>query len=184
MSKTELYIVKKDGELELYKEFGNSHRGASILWSNLSKKYLNVSWITLANKEMKKLWNLDRDSNVPRALRILLISTFDHFLIKKENLPQFIDACEEVYKKNYFDDLGHFEDYPEVMREIMELDDVIAITWNQTSVCCDTWYAYDVCKHCDNGTIQRDYNIFVDKNHEFLFEYLKEIEKGVEIKYE
>lgn len=176
MSRTELYIVKKDGTLELYKEFGNSHRGASLLWDNLMKKYLNSSYgrMMMNDKEMEKLWRLDRDPKVSREEKILLISTFDHMLIKKENLKQFIDACEEVYKN--FEELGHFNTYPEVMKEIMKLEDVIAIGWNQTSVCCDVWDVYETCTHCDDGTIRRDYNIFKDNKHEFLFEYLKEIE--------
>lgn len=177
MSRTELYIVKNTGELELYKEFGNSHRGASLLWSNLCKKYLDSPYghILLSKEGLDKLWRLDRDPKVPKELRILHISTFDHFLIRKENLQQFIDACEEVYKKDYFEDLGHFRDYPEVFRGIMKLENIMAIAWNQTTVCTDVWCVYDACKHCDNGTIQRDYNILKDKEHQFLFEYLEEI---------
>ena len=179
MSRTELYIVKNTGDLELYKEFGNSHRGASLLWNNLTKKYINTSysWISMKKKEMERLWRLDQDPRVSREEKVIFISTFDHFLIKKENLHLFIEACEEVYKKNYFEDIGHFKNYPEVMREIMKLEDVIAIAWNQTSVCSDVWYVYDVCTHCDDGTIQRDYNILKDKNHQFLFEYLESIKQ-------
>lgn len=175
MSRTELYIVKNTGELELYKEFGNSHRGASLLWQNLGDKYLDgLKWYN--EKQMGMLWKLDRDPRVSREEKILLISTYDHELIKKENLEQFVDACEKVY----FHDNGHFKEYPEVMKEIMKLKDVIAIGWNQTSVNCGVWDVYDDCKHCDTGTIQRDYNVLKDKDHQFLFEYLESITQKIE----
>lgn len=170
MSRTELYIVKNTGELELYKEFGNSHRGASLLWHNLGKKYLGgLKWHN--KKEMEKLWRLDQDPRISREEKILLISTFDHFLIKKENLPKLIEACEKVY----FEDIGHFKDYPEVMKEIMKLEDIIAIAWNQTSVSSGVWDVYEMCPTCEHDTLHRDYNILKDKDHQFLFEYLEEI---------
>lgn len=183
MSRTELYIVKKEGNLELFKEFGNSHRGAALLWSNLCEKYFNnrTGWLSAdlskSDKMRGKLWKLDHDPRVPRELRILLISTFDHMLIRKENFEKFIIACEEVYQKDYLEEMGHFKIYPTILLEILNYVDCIGIGWNQTSVCSDVWYVYDTCKYCVDGTIQRDYNIFKDNDHNFLFEYLEEIEK-------
>ncbi len=180
MSRTELYIVKKEGNLELFKEFGNSHRGAALLWDNLAKKYFNTSYGRMMwdDKEMEKIWRLDQDPKVPKELKILLISTFDHMLIKKENFEKFIIACEEVYQQDYLEEMGHFKKYPSVLLEILKYIDCIGIGWNRTSVCSGVWDEYDSCKHCDNGTIRRDYNIFKDKDHKFLFEYLEGIEKS------
>lgn len=179
MSRTELYIVKKDGSLELYKEFGNSHRGASLLWSNLWKLFYPEFHFPHFNddKNIELLWNLDQNSEVPRVLNILHVSTFDHMLIRKEKLSEFIEAIENVIQAKYFNDNGHFRDYPEVMKEIMKLEDVIAIGWNQTSVCCGVWDVYEECPTCGESSIQRGYNVLKDKDHQFLFEYLDEIEK-------
>lgn len=178
MSRTELYIVKEDGELFIYKEFSNSHRGAALLWDNLIKKYLNSSYgkLMFSDKEMDKLWRLDRDLNIPRELRVLLISTFDKMLIKKENLPLFIEAINKTINKKHFEETGHFKDYPEAMNEILKMKDVVAIAWNQTSICSGVWNKYDKCPHCKHYTIERSYNIYKDKEHDFLFEYLNEIE--------
>ena len=85
MSRTELYIIDKKGNIVFFEEFGNSHRGAALLWSNLCKRYLDDEYYWL-NKESDKLWQLDADKRIPRELRILLVSTYDHMIIKKENL--------------------------------------------------------------------------------------------------
>ena len=116
MSQTELYIIKKDGSLEFYKGFGNSHRGASLLWHNLGKKYLSISnyHILFSKKEEEKLWRLDREPSVPIELRILHISTFDRMMIKIENLHRFIEAIKKVHDAKYFEDMGHFDSYPEL----------------------------------------------------------------------
>ena len=178
MSQTELYIIKKDGSLKYYKGFGNSHRGASLLWSNLCKKYLTNSYgiMMFNDNELEKLWKLDRDPKVPEELRILHISTFDRMMIRKENLQKFIEAIKKVQDNNYFEDLGHFDAYPEVFEEIEEITpDIIGIAWNQTSVNSGYWDIYEKCPHCKEETIRRDYNIFKDQKHDFLFEYLYEI---------
>lgn len=179
MSQTELYIVKKNGDLEFFKGFGNSHRGASLLWSNLWKKYYPELRKPLFNddKNIEKLWRLDRNPDVPRELKILHISTFDRMMIKKENLEQFIEAMENVYQNEYLEDMGHFETYPEILKDINAMENVIAIAWNQTSINSGYWDMYEECPTCGEYSIERSYNIFKDKKHQFLFEYLNEIEQ-------
>lgn len=184
MSRTELYVVKKDGELYLHKEFSNSHRGALMLWDNLAEKYLNRKFASLLfNKDVKPVWKLDRDLNVPEDLRILLMSTYDWFMIRRENLPLFVTSIRNVLEGKYFKDMGHFEYYPEVLEEIYKMDDVVAIAWNQTSVVCDMWNIYEECPTCGECNQQRGYNIYKDNKHTFLYEYLTFINQELEKKF-
>ena len=172
MSRTELYMIDKKGNLALFDEFGNSHRGAALLWSNLCDKYLHDESYWLLSENKDKLWRLDVDKRVPRELRILFISTFDHMIIKKENLHLFIDAIEKCLKERHFDDFGHFESYPDSLRDVLSLN-VLGIAWNQTSVNSGVWDVYESCPTCNHDTIQRGYNILKDTDHQFLFEYME-----------
>ena len=180
MSQTELYIIRMNGDLEFFRGFGNSHRGASLFWHNLSDKYLNIPYAKIMStnnkKELEKLWRLDRDPNIPREIRILHISTFDRMMIKKENLQQFINAIKRVIEIWYIEDLGHFTKYPSVFLEILDYVDCIGIAWNQTSVNHGYWDMYEECPTCGEHSIERSYNIFKDNKHQFLFEYLEGIE--------
>lgn len=179
MSRTELYIIGKDGDIEIYKGYGNSYRGAILLWHNLWRKYYAKLCYPHFNddKNIEKLWRVDINLEVPRELRILLASTFDKMMIKIDNLPKYIDAIESVLTKKYFEDNGHFKNYPKDLREILKNKNIIAICWNQTSINNGVWIKYDQCPTCREYSIERSYNIFKDKKHQFLFEYLEWMER-------
>lgn len=164
MSRTELYIIKKDGYLELYEVLENSYRGAFLFWYNLwnwkHKTKEDYSYI-YNNKKQERLWEFERDSNIPIELRILFISTFDKFIIKKDNFKKYIDAINKVLEEEYFEDNGHFEEYSNVLEKLIKRKDILGVCWNQTDTNSDSWF--------------KNYNILNDKQHRFVFNYLNEI---------
>lgn len=178
MSRTQLFIIQENGDLKLYEEFGNSFRGASLFWHNLwNWKNNTKSDHSYCHDEKKQemLWRLDEDPDIPRELRIILISTFDRHMIKRENLSKYINAIEKVLNKGYFEDNGHFETYPKVLENLVERKDILGIAWNQTDTYDGYWNIYEECPTCHHHTIKRIYNIFRDKKHQFVFEYLEQL---------
>ena len=80
-----------------------------------------------------EIWKLADDPNVPYHDRIVLASTFDNILVKKEDLPKLIE---------FFKGFGGETSLPEqaeILQKAYDDPDVIAVGFNQTSVNADTW---------------------------------------------
>lgn len=167
MSTVEVYAFNTKGDAFLYGEVGNAWAGAMAIWSILENKYLpqyvpvfakNMPWyhkdvspeiiqkklgylpsrlfvsVYDVNKDPKKeIWNLGQDENVLLADRITLYTTYDSALVKKENLQRVIDAFLN------FEGITNLEGQATILRHALKDPNVIAIGWNQNSVCADNW---------------------------------------------
>lgn len=166
MSCTEMYVVDSDGDVILHKEFSNSHRGAMMVWRQIAENMgFNVDFPFLVGDGIQKVWNIWKDNTAPLSHRIVMASTFDNVMVKRENLPNLIEAIEE-YSKAF--DPGHLLSQAATLRELTNDDQVAAICWNQTSVNCNPWMD-------DEG---EPYNINSGLRHWFLFDALNGELKG------
>ena len=168
MSYTEMYKVDRDGNVHHAAEFHNSHRGAWLVWKQMCERYLHKDAVMLimepGNGGMQEVWDLWKAPRVLRQHRIVMASTFDRVMVRRDNLLRLIEAIEE-YAKDF--DPGTLLAQARKLQELVQDDDVIAVCWNQTSVNCNPWWVYDGDDELDEG---RSYNVNADENHWFLFE--------------
>lgn len=189
MSCTEIVCFKKNGEAEGYTDIKNSWRGAMAIWNILEKKYLpqyRPSYVPnyipnsmlesychykpsrcvdLMNRDaMKEIWNLFNEANVNEIDKIVLGTTFDKVIVKKENFPKIIDAF------NKFEGKTSLKEQAKVLEEMLKDDEIIAVAWNQTSVNENQW----TCHEFDEKNEEYiPYNYLKDNKHYELFDELK-----------
>jgi hypothetical protein len=178
MSYTEIYKFKKDGNTEFLNETQNAYRGAMAVWNIMDKKYLppyvpkhkiiiDIEYyyrsFEMGGKALGEVWGLFDNGAVSRVDRIVLGSTFDNAIVKKENLEELIKAFRE------FEGETSLKEQADIIEDAFKNDDdLIAIGWNQTSVNGDAWIEY-----YDENDEAVMYNILSMNKHFDVFEDLK-----------
>lgn len=176
MSFTEIYAFDKAGNASLYGETRNAWRGAMAVWKTIEDKYLPpyrlhgttisrtvVGGLGKDNPAMQ-IWELADSLKLPIDERIVLHTTFDRCLVKKEHLRHVIDAF------NRFEGDTSLPLQAQILAKAEKDPDIIAIGWNQTSVMADTWSnagGYD-----DEKDEPIPYNCLTGTDHYWLFEQL------------
>lgn len=115
---------------------------------------------------MQEVWDLADNQSVPEHERIVLFTTFDRCLVKREDIPKVLEAFRK------FEGETNLPEQANIIEKLMDDENCIAIGWNQTSVNVDTWEnagGYDEEK---DETIP--YNCLTGDNHFWLFDELKE----------
>ena len=98
---------------------------------------------------------------VPEKERIVLGTTFDKVLVKREHIPTVIEAF-----RSFCGDTT-LPEQADLLEKIMQDPDVIAVGWNQTSVNADNWTEY----YFDGETMEyKPYNCLTGADHEWLLE--------------
>lgn len=152
MSYVEIFKFDKEGNSESYANIKNAYRGAMAVWNFLGEKYCGHKASIFDLEPMKEIWNLVDDEKVSLDERIVLFTTLDKCLIKKDDIPRVVKAFRNFYGDS---SLGEQAD---VLEEIYKEEDCIAVGWHQNSVSCEMWF---------------DYNCLNDEEHYFLFDELK-----------
>lgn len=185
MSCTEIYTFNQKGKPSLYAEIRNAHRGAMAIWAYMEEKYLppympdwargtvlsfKPSRCTADAHIFQEITDLHENPKVSETDKIVLKTTFDMLVVKKEDLPKVINAFIIFGAKT------SLPEQAEILEKIMQDSSIIAVGWNQTSVCCDTWMnfgGYDKQKNCEIP-----YNLLTMTKHWFLFDNEKCGEKN------
>lgn len=162
MSTTEIYAVDKEGNVKFYGEANNSWKGATFVWNELNDKYnLNDGMFF----GFKKVWGNFGTALYTPLENIILGTTFDGVLVKKENIKELIESFEN-YHKQYPD--TNFNEQANILKQILE-EDLEGVAWCQTSVANDAWdFDYDE----ENEEII-PYNINKGDKHWYLFDDIK-----------
>lgn len=161
MSFTEIYAVTKKGNPIFIGEAKNSNLGAMWIWVNLFNKYIKNNDKKYFNNHFNEIWNLIQNKNLFIYEKIVLVSTFDQFILLKEELDLFLKCLNRFNKSS----LINSEDILNpnlVEQEIILLNHkkynkYIGFIWNQT---------------CVNGDKKQAYNIEGDKNYYSIQNYL------------
>lgn len=175
MSYTEIYAFDKEGNAHLYGKIQNAWRGAMAVWRTMEERYLppyqmhgiktsrTLGGIFGGKNPAMEIWKLADSLKVPIDERIVLHTTFDKCLVKKEHLHCVIDAF------NRFDGDTSLQLQAQILEQMEKDPDIIAVGWNQTSVIADTWsnYRYD-----DVIDAPMPYNCLTGQDHYWLFEQL------------
>lgn len=181
MSCTEINIFDNSGESVDTFEVKNAFRGAMAIWGILEKKYLPEyvpDWAKvlsdegrrnifkdgisrIVNGDMQDVWNLQNDNRLSRHEKIVLLSTFDNVLVKKENFNELIEAFEQ------FEGETSLKEQSEIIKNLG--DNITAIGWNQTSVCHNKWNGFII--ESDDEDILIKYNYHKDTDHWWMFDH-------------
>ncbi|ENR6356160.1 hypothetical protein ACEWL8_001976 [Listeria monocytogenes] len=160
MSSTNIHVVRANGDVEIYAEVKNSFAGAMHVWNSLNAKYdFRDNLFT----EFKKTFSSFNKGVYEDFENVVLGSTFDNVIVKKEDIQLLITAYEKYIDEFDGSNLGL---QIEIFRQIENEADAIGIAWCQTSVCDDLWdFGYD-----EEKDELIPYNIYKGDNHWFLFD--------------
>ena len=168
MSCTEIIKFDKKGESSLVGEVENGIRESFAVWNYLSHKYLGRQFSIFGKpSEQEEVWSLFEDDRLSEDEKIILGTTFDYVLIKKEDIPRVIDAFSTLDEKEVGRVVKEWRENPigislpeqiEILKNLLSDEDCIAIGWHQNSVSCNMWY---------------DYNCIVGDEHWYLFDGLE-----------
>lgn len=158
MSYTEIFKFDKNGSSESVADIENSYRGCIAVWNCLGEKYLGVGASIFDLSVMKRIWNLMDDKRVSFDERVVMATTLDKCLVKKEDFSKVITAFRN------FGGETSLSEQAEVLEELLEDDDCIAVGWHQNSISCEMWF---------------DYNCLEQNEHWWLFDELKTEESEV-----
>lgn len=102
------------------------------------KKYLDLEYFNVHSDcvEQQKLWELFEDERLTMNERIILGSTYDYVLVKKEDIPLVIDAFKSFENEsNLLEETG-------ILSSLLNDKTCVAIGW-QSSI-TDMWDNYDI----------------------------------------
>ena len=190
MSYTEIYGFGKDGNAGGLEDVKNAWRGAMAIWGILEDKYLEPlprpmwmseedykergysrtcqppSFSDNAPNPLKPVWDLWNDEKVSRTDKIVLGTTFDRAIVMRANIEETAKAFEE------FEGETSLKEQAKILHEALEDEDNIAIGWNQTSVCGDTWSNYNYDEEKEESI---PYNLYKQTDHFDMFEELNQM---------
>ena len=189
MSYTEIYAFNQAGNAYLYGEVKNAWAGAVAVWRILEERYLppyipkwvketswyhpDLSFAEISSHlgyaptrlspycDQSEIWNLGQNSDVAIEDRIVLYTTYDKPLVKKEDLPKVIDAFRR------FDGQTNLSAQADILEKAYNDPDVIAIGWNQTSISADHWGNYGGYDEVNDCSIP--YNCLTGTDHFWIF---------------
>lgn len=144
MSYTEIFKFDKQGNSESIEEVHNSWRGSPAIWEFMGNKYCGHGASMFDIEKMREIWNLVDNSSVPTTERIVLFTTLDKCLVKKENLEKVIGAFRE------FEGNTSLSEQADILEELLSDDNCIAIGWHQNSISCEQWFDYNCLDNTDH----------------------------------
>lgn len=185
MSYTEIFGFDPEGNAHFEAEVKNAFRGGMAVWRIMELRHLpplppkygmechRYSMPPLGkDNPMKEVWDLADNLDIPVDQRIVLFTTFDNCLVKKQDLPRVIAAMRAFEGEDHRGETNLGEQ-ADILEQIAADPEVIAVGWNQTSVNADTWSnrgGYDDVK--DEPI---PYNCLTGDTHYWLFDELKEV---------
>lgn len=173
MSYTEIYKFTREGEACWVSDIRNAWRGAMAVWRIMEERHLPpkyvygrlLSRLVEGQKAAMEVWQLYQNKKVPEHERIVMLSTMDKCLVKKENLPRLIEAFRK------FEGDTSLPEQADILEQLLTDDDCIAVAWNQTSVAASVWDRYD-----EETDEMVPYNCLTQNDHFWLFDDLDEEE--------
>jgi hypothetical protein len=187
MSCTEIVCFKQDGNAQEFSDVENAWLGAMAVWHTIEEKYLPIyrpsfvpddiplheieAWLghkpsrTAGSynepKPIREIWRFFNNETISTNDKIVLGTTFDRMLVKKEDFERVIAAFES------FDGVNNLKEQAEALREMSKDDSIIAAGWNQTSVTQNQWmrHGYD-----EENQTHKVYNCLSDSEHFWLFD--------------
>lgn len=152
MSRTEVYAIRKNGEVTLFKENPNSFRWSPVVWTELEERHLppfRPSFIPddipdsliesyaghkpmrHGPEDLKEVWNLFHTDKLSVAERWVLGSTYDNVIVLKEDFPSLIEAYRSFFNEENGSSLLELAD---IYEEMKEDEEIIGIAWSISQI--------------------------------------------------
>lgn len=187
MSATEIYGFDQDGDAHPVGEVQNAWRGAMAIWAEVERRYLPEyipewakgmpnDFIQRFHKDgfsrlsdvlnldaMKEILELFEKNEISLVNKIVLGTTFDHVVVKREDMPRLMEAFRA------FEGNTSLKEQADIIQAMYESGEWVAVAWNQTSVNADTWDQFDF----DEDKAE-PYNLNRFDKHWFLFDGIKD----------
>lgn len=95
MSYVTIYKVLENGDVVEHAEGSNNHTFAPLVWDFFLAKYgYGTGAGRFTDSYYTALWRAWPDPKMPRLEQVLLGATFDRVWLKREAIPELIEACE------------------------------------------------------------------------------------------
>lgn len=191
MSYTEIFTFNKDGLCCDEYDVKNAWHGAMAVWRILEEKYLppyrpryvpegmpmeefenrfgykpsRLSITAAVEKEnpANQIWDLFENESISMDDRIVLGTTLDHVLVRRNEIEKIIHAFRA------FQGITNLKEQADILSKLMQDESISAVGWNQTSVNADTWM--------NAGPYEQDefqpYNYLIQDDHWWLFDELE-----------
>jgi hypothetical protein len=182
-----MYKVDSNGDVHLYQEFTNAFRGVWLVWSEMCERYTDKKVAVLMMEQykwrepgeeikggMQQVWDLWKDESIPESHRIVMGSTFDNVMVRRENFGRLVAAIEE-YAKEF--NPGTLVEQARAIEKMGAEEDTLAVCWNATSVNASPWQVCEENPEDEDWPEYRPYNILTEDKHWFLFERLDEFDE-------
>lgn len=168
MSYAAMYQIRPDGEVVQFKRFSNSYFGCMLIWMEFAVKYNlaprdKASMLLASVDSAQCIWDLAKLPSMPIDEKIVMLATFDHYAIRREDFPSTISAFNNIYDA-LPNDLKHchLKSWAETIKCLP--DDCMGLAFRHVSVAKNLWTVPD------EGEERRPYNVFKDSGHKWLFE--------------
>lgn len=170
MSRAILHGFNREGEIYTIAEYNNAWHGAVLVWVNMATKYgiPNGEAVIYDENVSKQVWALPKNcKHMTEADRITMMTTFDRFIVYKQDFPALITAMRE--SASWLPEHCHIIKEANDIEKHMNDEDLIAVAWTQTSV-ADCWGSGEF----DENEESVPYNLNKHNKHHDLFRSLRE----------
>lgn len=170
MSRATLHGFGRDGEIYSINDYPNAWHGAIIVWMEMAKKYgiPNAEAVLYDNAVADKVWGLpSTNKNMTEADRITMMTTFDRFIVYKQDFPALIAAMKA--SAAWLPEHCHIIKEANDIEKLLDDDNLTAVAWTQTSV-ADCWGSGEF----DENEESVPYNLNKHTKHHDLFASLRE----------
>ena len=140
MSYTEIYGVPEVGGMSMIGEVHNAHRGAMAIWEAIAQTYCGMDHFPISGDAMP-VWNMWMDETVPFEHRVVLASTFDSVMVRRDHIPELI-RCMGAFDAA-FQGRTNLPDQMVILGVAADDSRWVAVAWNQTSVNEAWWIPSD-----------------------------------------
>lgn len=117
--------------------------------------------VLFGDNSIQEIWDLADSAKVSTIDKIVLMTTFDKVIVKREKLPQVIDAF------NAFEGETSLKEQAVILQEMLKNEKCIAVGWAQTSISAYDWSSFNFNKETGDCT---PYNCLTQNEHYWLFE--------------
>jgi hypothetical protein len=163
MSNTSIYAIKQDKQPIFLCECHNAFRGAMYVWNDIATRYFELECFpTFDEKMQSRIWNAGNEKPLTNSEIIVLASTMDGAIVKKECVSKLLAAFREYGEKH---ENSSIADQSKLIAKKMDIiPEGYSLAWIQTSVCegwfrefdddteeytCDTSGSFDVFDQCE-----------------------------------